>query len=202
MERRQRAAGGDLEDRPIGVAARGCPVEIPIAALYQPGRRGGEGQHRQRAAGDHFEDGAIVAAVALTHVCPVEVSVGALHYGGDGKCSVAVDEGVQRGQRAAEGSFENGATGIPSAFAAANGPAILGCRVKVPVLGLNQGRRGSTTVGTVKTYQSGEVLRGRTDRHRGNQRQNDAADHYSTEVLHGAAKGLRWSRTINERRVP
>ena len=69
MQRRQRAACGDFEERaiPVRPAQVRCPVEVAVGGLDQPGVRRGAVrvveavQRRQRAACGDFEDRAIVA---------------------------------------------------------------------------------------------------------------------------------------------
>ena len=75
VQRGQRAAGGDFEDRAIAVgpATGGCPVEVPVGGLHQPGvrvdavasRLAEAVQRGQRAAGGDFEDRAQLVDMPL-----------------------------------------------------------------------------------------------------------------------------------------
>ena len=82
MQRRQRAARGDFEDRPIvvGPAIHRCPVEVPIGGLDQPrpgvatvhatALRTKAVQRRQRAAWGDFEDRAVLIVGPAIPVVP------------------------------------------------------------------------------------------------------------------------------------
>ena len=79
---------------PLAPPTYGCPVEVPVGGLHQPGVRGRPSaqsvakavQRGQRALGSDFEDRAtahvtVVAGPAIVG-CPVEVPVAGLHQPG------------------------------------------------------------------------------------------------------------------------
>ena len=82
MQRCQRTAGGDFEDRPpeVGSARARCPVEVPVAGLDQ--RRDGIGairrveamKRRQRACRGDFEDCARETSGTVASPGPAETA--------------------------------------------------------------------------------------------------------------------------------
>jgi hypothetical protein len=155
----QRAGWGDLEDsaRVAHSKAAACPVEVPVRGLDQ--RRAGSAavpaaeavQRGQRTARSDFEHRAAEVDVAPAEAGgSVEIAVGALKQGPERLFPVRAVEGVQHGQCAGWGDFENR---TESWF---GGPAaVRRGSVEVPVRSLNQRRRGSVAVRLAKAGQSG-----------------------------------------------
>ena len=127
VQRREAAAGGDLENRAaaegtgLGVATRRCrAIEVSIAGLHQLslGRRaiGADEavQRGQTAVQGHLEDRAVEEAGAAASRCPVQVAVRALHQAAKRAATVMAGakraKVVDRGEGAAGGDSEERAT--------------------------------------------------------------------------------------------
>jgi hypothetical protein len=172
MQRRQRAAWSDPEDRPTAIGARGaipainsCAVEVPVDSLNQ--RCGFAAvratallakvvKRRQRATRAEFEDCAVTGGPAIGR-CSVEISISGrdqTRVRADAvRATALLAKVVKRRQRAARREFED--------CAVIGGPAGWRRSVEVAVDILDHPARGKGSVKAVFPYEvAAETVQG------------------------------------------